>query len=575
MAADRKRFRVLGEVARKIADGSSVDWDELSESHADLRKSFERLRVVEAVAAVHRSPLPEERLLDRTGPPAETPARPGPQDDAPPIRSWGRLQVGPLLGRGSSGEVYRAHDSILKKDVALKLVRPSRRGNGTDRFLQEARRLASVRHENVLVVHGADEHDGRLGLWTDHIDGWTLEQQLQSQGNLNASEAALVGRQVCRALAAVHGAGLVHRDVKTHNLMRRRTDGQIVLMDFSAAARRPPTSDALATDPVAGTPLFLAPEVLRGEEALIAADIYALGVVLYRLVTGRFPVEARSFRELCEKHRKGGSVPLMDRRPDLPDGFIRVVDKALDPDPARRYASMAEMERDLERVLYIPRPDPPKPWPWWKRVAAAASVAGVGILAWLIVRPPPGPLRMTVDLVRLSHPGAEKLPAGATVYPTDYLSLEIQGSRPMHVYAFNINPFGELIVLFPDRGLALRNPLDPGMVHRLPGVVGGNPNYWRAGRQSGPESFYVFASREPLAEAVRLIERAEGSIGQPAGRGEIQRGRPRGLDQVFPGSLPLLPKDKESEGLMRVLLDKSDTDPMVRAWKIRVENNGG
>src|SRR5688572_5194826 len=222
MAADRKRLRLLLNAAREIADGSPVDWHGMTESHADLRGSLEKLRVIEAVAAVHRTPLPEERPFERTGPPRESPPSANGRPRTP--RSWGRLQVGALLGVGSSGEVYRAHDPVLKKDVALKLVHSSRGGNGSsEKFLQEARRLARVAHENVLVVHGADEHDGRVGLWTDLIEGRNLEEEIGSHGNLSAAEAAVMGRDLCRALAAVHGAGLVHRDVKTHNVMRRRT----------------------------------------------------------------------------------------------------------------------------------------------------------------------------------------------------------------------------------------------------------------------------------------------------------------------------------------------------------------
>jgi len=566
MAAERKRLRVLLDAAREIADGSPVDWRGMADSHADLRDSLEKLRVIEAVAAVHRTPLPEERLFEQTGPPLEAP--PPANGRRWTLRSWGRLQVGSLLGVGSSGDVYRAHDPLLKKDVALKLVHSAHGGNGSsEKFLQEARRLARVAHENVLVVHGADEHDGQVGLWTDLIEGRNLEEEIGTHGNLSAAEAAVMGRDLCRALAAVHGAGLVHRDVKTHNVMRRRTDGQIVLMDFSAAGRRGPWSEALTADPVAGTPLFLAPEVLQGEEAQVPADIYSLGVVLYRLVTGRFPVEARSFKELCEKHRENKSVSLLDRRPDLPDVFIKVVEKALDHDPARRYASMGEMERDLARVLILPDPAPARP-AWWKRLSVWGAAVAAVVVAWMFIKPPPGPLNITVDLVRLSRTGQEKLQAGADVYPTDYLSIEIQGSRPMHVYAFNINPFGESIALFPDPGLNLRNPLDESMVHRLPGVVGGRANYWQPGRQPGPESFFVFASPEPLPEAVRLLERAATSAAPPA-----RRGSPR-LDFVPPGPPALLPKDGESARLIQLLLLKSDTDPKVRAWQIRVENHG-
>ena len=321
---------VLLKVAQEITDGEPVDWDGAMRSHPDLERSFRRLRTVESIAEVHRTPTPHpfpeiparpDRSDERT-PPA--PVRTGAPGEATP-RRWGPLEILEPLGAGRFGEVYRARDPSLQRDVALKLIATDRCGSRReeDRFIQEARRLARVKHDNVVVIHGADRHDGRVGLWMDLIEGETLEICLFRQGRWRAEEAVLDGIALCRALSAVHRKTLVHRDVKTGNVMRRREDGRLILMDFSACAEARVRAGS-TDEPISGTLLFMPPEVFRGEEPGVAADIYSLGVVLYRLVSGRFPVEGRSEAELREKHARGESTPLVDLRDDLPLQFAAV-----------------------------------------------------------------------------------------------------------------------------------------------------------------------------------------------------------------------------------------------------------
>src|SRR5262249_11140650 len=153
---------------------------------------------------------------------------------------WGPLEVRHRIGSGSFGEVFVARDPRLQREVALKLRRAGALER-SKRWLDEARRLARVRHPNVVTVYGADQHDGRGGLWMELVHGRTLEERLRHEGPLGAREGALIGAELCAALAAVHGQGLVHGDVKTHNVMREgapgasRDAGRIVLMDFGSA----------------------------------------------------------------------------------------------------------------------------------------------------------------------------------------------------------------------------------------------------------------------------------------------------------------------------------------------------
>ncbi len=244
--------------------------------------------------------------------------------------------------------MFRAWDSDLHRDVALKLLHHDEGGGSGGeahtRLMEEARRLARLRHEHVVQVYGAEEHDDRVGLWTELVRGESLEQLVADRGPLGAREAALVGLDVCAALAAVHGAGLLHRDVKAQNVMRE-AGGRVVLMDFGTG------EDLAGTSRLVGTPLYLAPEIFRGQKASVQSDLYGVGVLLFHLVTGEFPVVAATMEQLLGAHANRRRQPLRDVRPDVPEGFVRVVERALDTDPARRYRSVGELEQGLRESL--------------------------------------------------------------------------------------------------------------------------------------------------------------------------------------------------------------------------------
>jgi serine/threonine protein kinase len=328
--------RVLDRLADAITDETPIDWSTERSTDPEVIPSLENLRLIERIAEVYRNPWAIAT------PPAE-----------PMLFEWGRLRIQQVLGEGGYGTVYRAHDPLLQRDVALKLLRGDREGRALDRqrFVEEARRMARVRHPNVLVIHGAEEHDGRVGFWSDLVDGETLEARLRRDGPLGAGEAALVGVEICRALAAVHQADVVHGDVKPSNVMRDR-GGRIVLTDFGAASE---SGGEAPSGTVMGTPLTLAPEQIDGAPASASTDLYALGVMIFRLVTGRYPVESGDLSGLRTKHRLGERTALLDLRPDLPAEFTRVVERALAPDPAGRYRTAGEMERDLSAIAMRPQ----------------------------------------------------------------------------------------------------------------------------------------------------------------------------------------------------------------------------
>jgi eukaryotic-like serine/threonine-protein kinase len=267
---------------------------------------------------------------------------------AAPLLMWGDLQLLEQIGQGTFGEVHRAFDTRLQRAVALKLSRAGAlEAPVAERLLREGRHLAKVWHPNVVCVHDAQLRDGRVGLSMELIHGVTLEQLLQTRGRLDAHEAAQIGRDICDALAAVHAAGLVHRDVKAGNVMRDE-GGRVVLIDFGASEVR--EDDGQAPGRVTGTPFYLAPEVLHGGRATIASDIYSLGVLLFHLVTGDYPVRGTSVEDLKEAHREGRVTMLEELRPGLPAAFREAVEHALRLEPRRRYSSALEMRKALARA---------------------------------------------------------------------------------------------------------------------------------------------------------------------------------------------------------------------------------
>jgi serine/threonine-protein kinase len=367
---------VLGRLAASVADGTPVDWNHIESDIAPRERRLVRhLRLVESIASLYRS-IPD---LDETVP-----------DIVPTGPRWGRLVMLERVGQGMSCEVYRAFDTDLHRHVALKLLHEEGQAARVahDRILQEARRLARVRHPHVVQVLGAEQHNERVGLWMELVEGESLDRIVRVRGRFGASEGSVIGQDICSALASVHAAGLLHRDVKAQNVMRE-AGGRIVLMDFG-------TGEELFRDRgtarIVGTPLYLAPEILEGKSASIQSDLYSVGVLLFYLVTGEFPVTASSIEQLTVEHRQRQLRRLRDVRPDLPSTFVKAIDRALEHEPAARFQSAGEMEAALRDQPSAFQPSTlvgdfkPKASAW--RPAAVISLAAmlavvVGLIAWV------------------------------------------------------------------------------------------------------------------------------------------------------------------------------------------------
>jgi Tol biopolymer transport system component len=419
-----------------ISDGKRIEWERERDDEQADPETLAALELIHRIARAHR------------GSP-ESAARTGDSDEG--SRVWGSLVLRGPLGEGRNGEVYRAYDPGLQRELALKLWSPSVQPRTIERLLEEARALALVRHPNVLLVHGADVHDGQVGMWTELVEGVTLEWLIQNMGTGHWREVALYGIELSRALGAVHAIGFVHRDVKPENVMREH-GGRLVLMDFGSATRNPVAADAPLPEPE-GTPMTMAPEVLRGEPATPVSDVYSLGAVLFRMVTGSFPAEAGTLEELRATHARGPLPSARQLRPQVPLAFSRVLDRALERDPAARIASAAEFERLLTEALSSDWPSPVAPAKpagsggSWRGLAIGAAAAlavlavGFGGAWWLFLGPAPGksaPMQFTLQL-----PRGERLHQFANVVVSPdgrrivYAAVDTLGKRALWVRRFD------------------------------------------------------------------------------------------------------------------------------------------
>ena len=329
----------LDDAIEHIADGLTVDWSAIDKS-SPAGEWARSLRVLNDIVKLHREAAVDYEQTTLTHMPAsETAARAQPDQ-------WGKYRLANKVGEGSYGSVYRAWDSELERDVAIKILH--RRVGDTrlkERLLHEGRALAKIRHNNVVNVLGIEAHGDRVGLCMEYVRGKTLADIVHGQGRMSAAEAVLIGEDLCRALSAVHRAGFIHRDVKAKNVMRDDT-GRIVLMDFGTGR----AAEAQGKNDRAGTPLYMAPEVIGDGQASARSDVYSLGVLLYHLVTGDYPVNVRSVDELRDAHENRRHRWLSELRPDLPVAFMRVVEKAIAVDPEERYANASELLAALDAL---------------------------------------------------------------------------------------------------------------------------------------------------------------------------------------------------------------------------------
>ncbi|MET0165496.1 MAG: serine/threonine-protein kinase, partial [Vicinamibacterales bacterium] len=288
--------------------------------------------------------------------------------------------------------MYRASDTRLKRPVAIKVLRGDVDPVARQRFEREAVAASALNHPHILTVHAVGETDGHPYLVTEFIDGGTLADWVQSAPRSRREILELLSG-VADGLAAAHDAGILHRDIKPHNILVMRS-GYAKLADFGLArlttdadvSAESVTTTHLRTEPglVVGTVGYMSPEQVSGQRLDARSDIFSFGIVLYELLTGHRPFQGPS--AVAVMHAIASEpAPALPR--DVPDGLRAVVEKALEKDPARRYQTMRDLAADLRRVMHptttagVAALTPQRRW----RLVGIASAPTFAIIVWLVV----------------------------------------------------------------------------------------------------------------------------------------------------------------------------------------------
>ena len=263
-----------------------------------------------------------------------------------------RYELEELVGSGGMSSVYRAHDRVLDRRVALKILHRhfSDDDEYVQRFLREARTVASLSHPNIVAVIDRGAHDGQQFIVLEYVAGENLKRLIERNGPAPVERALELAIQIARGLMCAHDRGLVHRDVKPQNVLLNG-DGQAKVTDFGIAREIDVQRGMTQTGTVMGTSDYISPEQAQGQRVDEHSDVYSLGVVLYELLTGELPFGGDNFVAVAMGHINDPPPSVLERRPDVPPRVAAAVDRALAKDPADRWATMADFSRELQAAL--------------------------------------------------------------------------------------------------------------------------------------------------------------------------------------------------------------------------------
>ena len=323
--------------------------------------------------------------------------------------SWNQFKLLEPLGRGGMGQVFLAEDSILDRKVALKFLPEKLEGDAMarERFLREAKSAAALDHPYICKIYEIGETDGTAYIAMEYVEGVTLQEKVAS-GPLRLPHLLEIGAEIAEAVDAAHKKGIVHRDLKSPNIMVTR-DGHVKVLDFGLAkkialdghAGSATSSESLtAHDVTPGTVIYMSPEQVKGERIDGRTDIFSLGVVLYELATGKLPFDELTSGSTYDAILNREPLPPRTLNPNVPEDLERVIQKALEKDRDHRYQSAREVGVDLRRMkrtttdsapLYVTRssaeltiPGSPNRWAVWATMSTALALIAFGVL---LVRP--------------------------------------------------------------------------------------------------------------------------------------------------------------------------------------------
>lgn len=402
----------------------------------------------------------------------------------------GSYEIHEMVGRGGMGVVLKGFDLKLDRVVAIKVLAPELAANATarQRFLREARAAAAISHPHVVTIHAVDDGQRMPYLVMEYVDGKSLQQRIDEDGQLQLTEILRVARQVADGLAAAHGHGLIHRDIKPSNILLENGVERVRITDFGLA-RAVDDVGMTRTGEVAGTPAYMSPEQARCEAVDQRSDLFGLGCVLYAMCTGRSPFRAETtiaiLRRVCDDTPR----PIREVNPDVPPWLAGIIDRLLAKRPEDRFGSATEVAELLGRHLAHLHDPGSSPFPHVappaarRRLRPGARLMAVGILVLLFVglgftettgvtrmtsfvatvlriRTPHGTLVVEVDdpSVNISLDGEELSIGGAGIQelslrPGQYRLEAVKGGRTVKQELVTISRGGRRVVrVFSESG---------------------------------------------------------------------------------------------------------------------------
>jgi eukaryotic-like serine/threonine-protein kinase len=259
-----------------------------------------------------------------------------------------RYQLEKSIGTGGMAVVYRARDLMLERNVAIKILREDYSSDPSfrERFRQEAKAAANLYHPNIVTIHDFGLDSGRLFIVMENVPGTDLKSIIQRRGRFTVEEAISLIVQACAGIGYAHRAGLVHCDVKPHNMLVS-TDMRLKVADFGIARALASIQPDEKANVVWGSPQYFSPEQAGGSAPSPASDVYSLGVVMYELITGRLPFIGTSADELAAMHRDTAPTPPNALNPDIPETLNQILLKVLQKEPSARYRTADQLGRVL------------------------------------------------------------------------------------------------------------------------------------------------------------------------------------------------------------------------------------
>ena len=449
-----------------------------------------------------------------------------------PGTTLGPYRIVAPLGAGGMGEVYRARDTRLARDVAVKVI-PSALAGDRDRVLrfeQEARAAGALSHPNVIVIHDIGEHEGSPFVVMELLEGETLRERL-AHGPLPPRKAAEVACQAAQGLAAAHEKGIVHRDLKPENLFITK-DGRVKVLDFGLAKLTRPEILAPAGDEplsiadtvtgiVLGTAGYMAPEQVRGQPADQRSDLFALGSILYEMLAGRRAFRGKSTVETMHAILSEEPPPLSSSGRDIPSGLESVVGHCLEKDPEERFQNARDLAYQLRGLAAATSgasvaARPPsgghsaarRRWPWLAAAAAVVVAVAAGSALWWQARSParaprPSPRRVVVAVF-------ENETGDATLDPLGRMASDWLTQGLSHVEGLDVVPSTSVLYAQPAGrapGGAARDPVRALALETGAGTVV-TGTYYLDGRRLGFQARILDAAGGRLLEALDPVSGA-------------------------------------------------------------------